>query len=102
MTHGGGKLLEEPLVVRPTCETIINHDVQQVDQKLPRPAHADRTSGPTWCAGSCARGCSCSTTEFLWQEGHTAHATEQEAREETMRMLQVYSDFMPRRSPQYP
>lgn len=34
------------------------------------------------------------TTEFLWQEGHTAHATEQEAREETMRMLKVYSDFM--------
>ena len=33
------------------------------------------------------------TTEFLWQEGHTAHATEAEAREETMRMLQVYADF---------
>src|SRR5262249_13168690 len=33
------------------------------------------------------------TTEFLWQEGHTAHRTEEEAREETMRMLEVYADF---------
>jgi len=44
-------------------------------------------------AGNCAPACFLRTTEFLWQEGHTAHATEAEAVEETARMLDVYADF---------
>jgi len=42
-----------------------------------------------WCAGRCARAIFLRTTEFLWQEGHTVHASEAEAVEETLRMLEV-------------
>ncbi len=42
------------------------------------------TSGPTWCGGRCARVSSCGPRKLLWQEGHTAHATQQEAVEETL------------------
>ncbi len=93
VTHAGGKLLEEPLVVRPTSETIINHmfskwigSYRDLPMLLNQWANVVR-----WELRPRAF---LRTTEFLWQEGHTAHATEQEAREETMRMLQVYSDFM--------
>ena len=51
------------------------------------------TSGRTSCAGRCARACSCARPEFLWQEGHTAHATHDEAEEEARRMLGVYREF---------
>ena len=67
--------LAEPLIVRPTSETIIGAVVRELDPELPRPAAARSTSGRTSCAGRCARACSCARTEFLWQEGHTAHAT---------------------------
>ena len=52
------------------------------------------TSGAAFCAGRRPPVPSCATREFLWQEGHTMHATEEEAREETMRMLNIYADFM--------
>ena len=52
------------------------------------------TSGRTSCAGRCARASSCARLEFLWQEGHTAHATHDEAEEEARQMLGVYRDFM--------
>ncbi len=93
VTHAGGKQLEEPLVVRPTSETIINHmfskwigSYRDLPMLLNQWANVVR-----WELRPRAF---LRTTEFLWQEGHTAHATEQEAREETMRMLGVYSDFM--------
>ncbi len=93
VTHAGGKQLEEPLVVRPTSETIINHmfskwigSYRDLPMLLNQWANVVR-----WELRPRAF---LRTTEFLWQEGHTAHATEQDAREETMRMLQVYTDFM--------
>lgn len=92
VTHGGGKQLEEPLVVRPTSETIINHmfskwigSYRDLPMLLNQWANVVR-----WEMRPRAF---LRTTEFLWQEGHTAHATEAEARAETMRMLRVYQDF---------
>ena len=53
------------------------------------------TSGPTWCAGSCGPRLFLRTSEFLWQEGHTAHATEADARDYARKILhEVYEDFM--------
>jgi prolyl-tRNA synthetase len=92
VTHGGGKLLEEPLVVRPTSETIINHmfskwigSYRDLPMLLNQWANVVR-----WELRPRAF---LRTTEFLWQEGHTAHASEAEAREETIRMLRVYESF---------
>ncbi len=92
VTHGGGKQLEEPLVVRPTSETIINHmfskwigSYRDLPMLLNQWANVVR-----WEMRPRAF---LRTTEFLWQEGHTAHATEEEARSETMRMLRVYEAF---------
>jgi len=92
VTHGGGKELEEPLAVRPTSETIINHmfskwinsyrDLPMLLNQWANVVRWEMRTRPFL-----------RTTEFLWQEGHTAHATEEEAREETMRMLGVYEDF---------
>ncbi|MFO7950000.1 MAG: proline--tRNA ligase [Candidatus Fermentibacteraceae bacterium] len=92
VTHGGGKELEEPLAVRPTSETIINHmfskwinsyrDLPMLLNQWANVVRWEKRTRPFL-----------RTTEFLWQEGHTAHATEEEAREETMRMLGVYEDF---------
>ncbi|MCF4114428.1 MULTISPECIES: proline--tRNA ligase [Dethiosulfovibrio] len=93
VTHAGGEELEEPLVVRPTSETVIGHMYSKWIQSwrdLPllinqwanvmrwekRPRLFLRTS------------------EFLWQEGHTAHASKEEAIEETERMLEVYRRIM--------
>ena len=92
VTHGGGKELEEPLYVRPTSETIIWHTYKgwiQSYRDLPLLINQ-------WCnvvRWEKRTRLFLRTTEFLWQEGHTAHATEEEAREETMRMLGVYQDF---------
>ncbi|MGB6043001.1 MAG: proline--tRNA ligase [Pirellulales bacterium] len=84
--------LEEPLVVRPTSETIIGEVYSQWIQSwrdLPilinQWANVVRWEMRTRLF--------LRTTEFLWQEGHTAHATEAEAVEETMKMLDVYADF---------
>jgi prolyl-tRNA synthetase len=92
VTHGGGKLLEEPLVVRPTSETIINHmfskwigSYRDLPMLLNQWANVVR-----WELRPRAF---LRTTEFLWQEGHTAHSNEKEAREETLRMLGVYECF---------
>lgn len=93
VTHAGGSELEEPLVVRPTSETVIGHMYSKWVQSwrdLPilinqwanvmrwekRPRLFLRTS------------------EFLWQEGHTAHASHDEAMEETLKMLEVYRKIM--------
>ncbi len=93
VTHGGGKELEEPLVVRPTSETIIYamyakwiHSYRDLPLLINQWANVVRWELRTRLF--------LRTTEFLWQEGHTAHATEAEAEEETRRMLGVYRTFM--------
>lgn len=92
VTHGGGEKLEEPLAVRPTSETIIN----AMFAKWVRSYRDLPLLINQWCnvvRWELRTRLFLRTTEFLWQEGHTAHATEQEAREETLRMLEVYRDF---------
>ena len=92
VTHGGGKELEEPLAVRPTSETVIGHSFAnwiQSYRDLPLLINQ-------WCnvvRWELRPRLFLRTTEFLWQEGHTAHATEAEALEHTLRMLDVYADM---------
>jgi prolyl-tRNA synthetase len=92
VTHGGGEKLEEPLVVRPTSETIIGHMYSKwIKSYRDLPVLINQ-----W--GSVVRWemrtkLFLRTLEFYWQEGHTAHATPEECQEETLRMLDVYADF---------
>ena len=92
VTHGGGKKLEEPLIVRPTSETIINamftkwiQSYRDLPLLINQWANVVRWEMRTKLF--------LRTTEFLWQEGHTCHATEKEAREETLKMLNIYKKF---------
>ncbi|MBS2531501.1 proline--tRNA ligase [Catenulispora sp. NF23] len=89
VTHAGGKELEEPLVLRPTSETVIGEmmakwvtSYRDLPLLLNQWANVVRWEMRTRLF--------LRTTEFLWQEGHTAHADEAEAMEETLRMLDVY------------
>ncbi len=84
--------LEEPLIVRPTSETIIGAMFAKwVDSYRDLPLLINQWANVVrW---EMRTRLFLRTTEFLWQEGHTAHATAKEAREETMRMLDVYADF---------
>ena len=93
VTHGGGKELEEPLVVRPTSETIIYamlakwiQSYRDLPVLLNQWANVVRWEMRTRLF--------LRTTEFLWQEGHTAHATEAEAETETLMILGLYRKFM--------
>ena len=92
VTHGGGKELEEPLVVRPTSETVIGHAYAQwIKSYRDLPVLINQWANVVrW---EMRPRLFLRTMEFLWQEGHTAHATAQEAKDETMRMLDVYADF---------
>jgi prolyl-tRNA synthetase len=92
VTHGGGKELEEPLVVRPTSETIIGHMYSQwIQSYRDLPVLINQWANVVrW---ELRTRLFLRTMEFLWQEGHTAHATAEEAQEETLRMLDVYTDF---------
>ena len=92
VTHAGGKKLEEPLVVRPTSETIINHMYAQwIKSYRDLPILINQWANVVrW---ELRTRPFLRTSEFLWQEGHTAHATAEEAEEETLRMLDVYTDF---------
>jgi prolyl-tRNA synthetase len=92
VTHGGGKALEEPLVVRPTSETIIYSmyakwimSYRDLPLLINQWANVVRWEMRTRLF--------LRTTEFLWQEGHTAHADEADAERETLQMLDVYRDF---------
>jgi prolyl-tRNA synthetase len=92
VTHGGGQELEEPLVVRPTSETIIGtmyakwiQSYRDLPVLINQWANVVRWEMRTRLF--------LRTLEFYWQEGHTAHATAQEAEEHTKRMLDVYTDF---------
>ncbi|MCA8962314.1 MAG: proline--tRNA ligase [Planctomycetes bacterium] len=92
VTHAGGKELEEPYVIRPTSETIIWDTYRRWIQ-----SHRDLPILINQWANvmrwELRTRLFLRTTEFLWQEGHTAHATEEEAVEETLRMLDVYREF---------
>jgi prolyl-tRNA synthetase len=92
VTHGGGKKLEEPLVVRPTSETIIGHMYAQwVQSYRDLPVLINQWANVVrW---ELRTRLFLRTLEFLWQEGHTVHATYEEAEEETRLMLDVYTDF---------
>lgn len=92
VTHGGGEELAEPLVVRPTSETIIGYMYSKwIQSYRDLPILINQWGNVVrW---ELRTKLFLRTLEFYWQEGHTAHATEQEAIEETMRMLEVYSDF---------
>jgi len=92
VTIGGGKELEEPLAVRPTSETIIGHMYAKwIQSYRDLPVLINQWANVVrW---EMRTRLFLRTTEFLWQEGHTAHATQEEAEEETLRMLDVYTDF---------
>jgi prolyl-tRNA synthetase len=92
VTIGGGKQLEEPLVVRPTSETIIGHMYAKwIKSYRDLPVLINQWSNVVrW---ELRPRLFLRTTEFLWQEGHTAHATREEAEAEVRRMLDVYADF---------
>ncbi|MDP8929005.1 MAG: proline--tRNA ligase, partial [Actinomycetota bacterium] len=92
VTHGGGKELEEPLVVRPTSETVIGEMYSKwISSYRDLPVLINQWANVVrW---ELRPRLFLRTTEFLWQEGHTAHATESEAMEETLRMLDVYDTF---------
>ncbi len=93
VTHGGSEELAERLCVRPTSETIIcsmyskwiqsYRDLPVLINQWANVVRWEKSTRPFL-----------RTTEFLWQEGHTAHANAEEAEEETRRMLGVYCDFM--------
>ena len=92
VTHGGGKELEEPLMIRPTSETVIGHMYSQwIQSYRDLPVLINQ-----WCnvfRWEMRTRLFLRTSEFLWQEGHTAHETQEEAQEETMRMLEIYRRF---------
>ncbi len=93
VTEAGGEKLEERLAIRPTSETMIGHmyakwinsyrDLPLLINQWANVVRWEKRTLPFL-----------RTSEFLWQEGHTAHETEAEAREETMRMLEIYRDFV--------
>ncbi|HHW90223.1 MAG TPA: proline--tRNA ligase [Clostridiales bacterium] len=93
VTHIGQEPLAEALVVRPTSETIICHmysrwiqsyrDLPVLINQWANIVRWEKTTRPFL-----------RTSEFLWQEGHTVHATEEEAKEETLKMLEVYQLFL--------
>jgi prolyl-tRNA synthetase len=92
VTHGGNEKLAERLCVRPTSETLFcDHYSNIIESYRDLPKLYNQ-----WC--SVVRWEKTTrpflrSTEFLWQEGHTAHSTAEEAQEETIRMLNVYADF---------
>jgi len=91
VTHGGGEELEEKLVVRPTSEAIIGtmyskwvqswRDLPILINQWANVVRWEKVTRPFL-----------RTTEFLWQEGHTAHETEAEAEDETLKILDLYAD----------
>jgi prolyl-tRNA synthetase len=93
VTIGGGKELEEPLVVRPTSETIIySMFAKWVQSYRDLPILMNQWANVVrW---EMRTRLFLRTMEFLWQEGHTAHETEQQAEEEALKMLGVYRTFM--------
>ncbi|HEX7057950.1 MAG TPA: proline--tRNA ligase [Bacilli bacterium] len=93
VTEAGGEKLEEKLAIRPTSETMIGYmyakwinsyrDLPLLINQWANVVRWEKRTLPFL-----------RTSEFLWQEGHTAHETEEDARQETMRMLEVYREFV--------
>ena len=92
VTIGGGQILEEPLVVRPTSETIIGHMYAKwIQSYRDLPVLINQWANVVrW---EMRTRLFLRTLEFYWQEGHTAHETAEEAEFETRQMLDVYADF---------
>ena len=92
VTIGGGKELEEPLVIRPTSETVIGHMYAQwINSYRDLPVLINQWANVMrWEKRT---RLFLRTSEFLWQEGHTAHETYEESQEETLKMLEVYRTF---------
>jgi prolyl-tRNA synthetase len=92
VTIGGGERLEEPLIVRPTSETIIGYMYSKwIKSYRDLPVLINQWGNVVrW---ELRTKLFLRTLEFYWQEGHTAHATAEEAEEETLRMLDIYADF---------
>ncbi|HEX9765886.1 MAG TPA: proline--tRNA ligase [Nitriliruptorales bacterium] len=92
VTHAGGKELEEPLVVRPTSETVIGEMYAKwINSYRDLPVLINQWANVVrW---ELRPRIFLRTTEFLWQEGHTAHADEADAMAETIRMHDVYAEF---------
>jgi prolyl-tRNA synthetase len=91
VTIAGGKELEEPYVIRPTSETIVGHFFAKwIQSHRDLPLLINQWANVVrW---ELRTRLFLRTTEFLWQEGHTAHSTHEEAMEEVLRMLDVYAD----------
>lgn len=91
VTHGGDEKLEEPIVVRPTSEVLFGdyysknihsyRDLPKLYNQWANVVRWEKTTRPFL-----------RSSEFLWQEGHTCHATQAEAEEETRQMLDIYAD----------
>jgi prolyl-tRNA synthetase len=92
VTIGGGEKLAEPLIVRPTSETIIGHMWSKWIQSY-RDLPVLMNQWNSVVRWELRTKLFLRTLEFYWQEGHTAHATRQEAVDETKQMLDVYTDF---------
>jgi prolyl-tRNA synthetase len=92
VTIGGGEKLEEPLIVRPTSETIVGYMYSKwIKSYRDLPVLINQWGNVVrW---ELRTRLFLRTLEFYWQEGHTAHAREEEAEEETLRMLNIYADF---------
>jgi prolyl-tRNA synthetase len=94
VTHAGGKDLEEPVVVRPTSETVIGEYMAKWIQSY-RELPLLLNSWNNVVRWELRPRIFLRTTEFLWQEGHTAHATQEDAAAYALRILhEVYADFM--------
>ncbi|MBZ4332460.1 proline--tRNA ligase [Corallococcus interemptor] len=92
VTHAGGAKLEEPYVIRPTSETIINRSFSKwIQSYRDLPLLVNQWANVMrW---EMRTRLFLRTTEFLWQEGHTCHETEADAEERTLQMLEVYRTF---------
>ncbi|RKH09921.1 proline--tRNA ligase [Corallococcus praedator] len=92
VTHAGGQKLEEPYVIRPTSETIINRSFAKwVQSYRDLPLLINQWANVMrW---EMRTRLFLRTTEFLWQEGHTCHETEDDAEKMTLQMLEVYREF---------
>ena len=92
VTHGGGKKLDEPLMIRPTSETIIWSMYKKwIQSYRDLPILINQWANVVrW---EMRTRLFLRTTEFLWQEGHTAHATDEEAEHETLKILDIYTKF---------
>jgi prolyl-tRNA synthetase len=92
VTIGGGEELAEPLVIRPTSETIIGHMWSKWIQSY-RDLPVLMNQWNSVVRWELRTKLFLRTLEFYWQEGHTAHATREEAEAETRQMLDIYADF---------